>query len=34
VTIGRITTMAHPLDDALRAARSGSLFAFHLVSEG
>jgi hypothetical protein len=34
VTIGRVTTMAHPLDDALRAARSGSLFAFHLVSEG
>ena len=26
--------MAYPLDDALRAARSGSLFAFHLVSEG
>ena len=34
VTIGRTTTMAQPLDDALRAARSGSLFAFHLVSEG
>jgi hypothetical protein len=26
--------MAQPLDDALRAARSGSLFAFHMVSEG
>lgn len=34
MTFGRLTTMAHPLDDALRAARSGSLFAFHLVSEG
>jgi Polymerase beta, Nucleotidyltransferase len=34
VTVARITTMAYPLDDALRAARSGSLFAFHLVSEG
>jgi len=34
VTIARVTTMAYPLDDALRAARSGSLFAFHLVSEG
>lgn len=34
VTIAQITTMAHPLDEALRAARSGSLFAFHLVSEG
>jgi len=34
VTIARVTTIAYPLDDALRAARSGSLFAFHLVSEG
>jgi len=34
VTFGRATTMAYPLDDALRAAYSGSLFAFHLVSEG
>lgn len=34
VTFGRVTTMAHPLDDALRAARSGSLFTYHLVSEG
>ncbi len=34
VTIGPSTTMAYPLDHALRAARSGSLFAFHLVSEG
>ena len=33
VTIGRTTTMAYPLDHALRAARSGGLFAFHLVSE-
>jgi predicted nucleotidyltransferase len=34
VRIGRTMTMAYPLDHALRAARSGSLFAFHLVSEG
>ena len=33
VTIGRTTTMAYPLDHALRVARSGGLFAFHLVSE-
>lgn len=33
VTIGRTTTMAYPLDHALRAARSGGLFAYHLVSE-
>ena len=33
VTIARTTTMAYPLDHALRAARSGSLFAFHMVSE-
>ena len=33
VTIGRTTTMAYPLDHALRVARSGSLFAFHIVSE-
>lgn len=34
VTFARTTTTAYPLDDALRAARSGSLFVFHLVSEG
>jgi hypothetical protein len=34
VSFGRATVMAEPLDDALRAARSGSLFAYHLVSEG
>ena len=33
VTIGRTTTMAYPLDHALRVARSGGLFAFHIVSE-
>lgn len=33
VTIGRTTTMAYPLDHALRVARSGGLFAYHLVSE-
>ncbi|OBF38918.1 hypothetical protein A5724_08960 [Mycobacterium sp. ACS1612] len=34
VSFGRTTMMAEPLDDALRATRSGSLFAYHLVSEG
>jgi predicted nucleotidyltransferase len=33
VKIARTTTMAYPLDHTLRAARSGSLFAFHMVSE-
>lgn len=33
VTFGRTTTLAYPLDHALRVARSGGLFAFHLVSE-
>jgi predicted nucleotidyltransferase len=33
ITIARATTTAYSLDDALRAARSGSLFAYHLVSE-
>lgn len=34
VKIARTTTMAYPLDHTLRAASSGSLFAFHMVSEG
>jgi hypothetical protein len=34
VKFARTTTMAYPLDHTLRAASSGSLFAFHMVSEG
>lgn len=34
VKIARTTTMAYPLEHTLRAASSGSLFAFHMVSEG
>lgn len=33
-TFERTTTMAYPVEQALRAARSGGLFAYHLVSEG
>ena len=33
VTIGRTATMADPLDHVLRVARSGGLFAYHIVSE-
>lgn len=33
VTFGRNATIAYPLDHALRVARSGGLFAYHLVSE-
>lgn len=33
ITLGRTPTIAYPIDHALRVARSGGLFAYHLVSE-